>query len=407
MGQSSAERLALPQCGAAHRQPLLDVDVGADLPKDPTEKSLVKRDRRLMTWWWVDNRVIDQTAAAIGPTAFLVYCYLCRHCYDEMAKVSTRTMSLDLGLSSRTIERALRQIEKDGLIGVERNRGNSQPNIYTILDTNPEPVFHDDANELPAKKNQRPGSVYVIEDGSGLHKIGQTTDIDQRMAAFRNHVGHDVTIVVVFEVADMGSAERYLHRRFCEKRDHGEWFRLDSVDIDWLKNRATTLMSKPSGVGVEAPPSLVSKPIRKQDIEDIKEQTPPSADRERAIIWLWDYYIKQLSRNPKTYTLTAKRKQKARLRLDECLAKTNGVLKPAVAMMKFAIDKLAASDYHREHGHIDWSDNLFRSEEKLEWWIDRKEGGSAVRITEGETHYIDPAERMRADLAKDNARKSP
>jgi hypothetical protein len=61
-------------------------------------------------------------------------------------------------------------------------------------------------------------------------------------------------------------------------------------------------------------------------------------------------------------------------RLRECLAKTGGDLAKAEGLMRLAIDRLAASEFHRgkndQHKRYDsWEKNLFESKEQLERWL--------------------------------------
>src|SRR5205823_591803 len=61
---------------------------------------------------------------------------------------------------------------------------------------------------------------------------------------------------------------------------------------------------------------------------------------------VFSYYLGEVGRNPKTYELTKLRKKKGAARLRECLNKTHDDLANAVALMKLAVDALAASDFH-------------------------------------------------------------
>jgi len=95
-----------------------------------------------------------------------------------------------------------------------------------------------------------------------------------------------------------------------------------------------------------------------------------------AIRGVFDYYLQTLGRNPKTCDLTPLRKQMGVARLAECLKKTDGNLESAVALMKVAIDTLAASTWHmgrdqRTNGkrYCEWDKHLFGSYEQMErWW---------------------------------------
>jgi len=137
----------------------------------------------------------------------------------------------------------------------------------------------------------------------------------------------------------------------------------------------------------------VNSPTHKKKEESLKNisSKPSGSDRsvpssgngkgkiKATILCLWNYYIAKLGKNPKLLTLTALREQKARSRLEECLRKTGGDLGKAEQLMQMAIDAVAASDFHRganeSKKHYDsWERNLFPSQEKLEWWLERAGG---------------------------------
>lgn len=96
-----------------------------------------------------------------------------------------------------------------------------------------------------------------------------------------------------------------------------------------------------------------------------------------AIGEVWNYYLTKLNKNPKLCKFTPDRQKKGLARLRECIeiAKDNS-LKNAVGLMKTAVDQLAASAFHngdndRGKVYTDWSDHLFQSRKKLEWWLEQ------------------------------------
>jgi hypothetical protein len=109
-------------------------------------------------------------------------------------------------------------------------------------------------------------------------------------------------------------------------------------------------------------------------MEDKRSAHP---DHDRAVERVWNYYLEKLGKNPKLLTFTPLRKQKGLARLRECLAKAGGDLAKAEALMKIAVDALAASDFHRgmndrKKRYDSWERNLFPSQEKLEQWIEQE-----------------------------------
>lgn len=91
---------------------------------------------------------------------------------------------------------------------------------------------------------------------------------------------------------------------------------------------------------------------------------------------LFPFYIKVCDKHPKLYTLTDDRMKKGVARFQECLSKTNGDYRKAERLMAAAIEALAASDFHMGRKpykvkYNDWSNNLFKSAEKLEQWLEK------------------------------------
>ena len=110
--------------------------------------------------------------------------------------------------------------------------------------------------------------------------------------------------------------------------------------------------------------------------ETTAETTAEIKDRELkgSVKELFKYYIEKTERNPKLYSLTDQRLNKGLARLKDCLAKTDGNLENALELMRICIESLAASEFHmgtndRNKQYIDWIDHLFKTTEKLEWWL--------------------------------------
>jgi hypothetical protein len=95
-----------------------------------------------------------------------------------------------------------------------------------------------------------------------------------------------------------------------------------------------------------------------------------------AVTRLFTYYLEQTNRKPKMYSLTAGRMDKGLSRLEDCRLKCDGDLVKAEKLMGLVIDALVASDFHQGKNeqrkeYTDWTDHLFKSTEKLEWWLTR------------------------------------
>lgn len=75
----------------------------------------------------------------------------------------------------------------------------------------------------PVPKEVQRGFVYVIQAvGTGMVKIGYTTDVAKRLASLQTGSAHE--LVLVDQWGGTEAKERELHERFAEHRIRGEWF---------------------------------------------------------------------------------------------------------------------------------------------------------------------------------------
>jgi hypothetical protein len=75
--------------------------------------------------------------------------------------------------------------------------------------------------------------IYLLQDDTGLYKIGMTSDLKAR---FR-HLKHDRPFQLVHTILSYSVwwSEHWLHSKFQSSRVNGEWFRLSSNDVAWIK----------------------------------------------------------------------------------------------------------------------------------------------------------------------------
>ncbi len=85
----------------------------------------------------------------------------------------------------------------------------------------------------PTRKPKK-GYVYLLE-GGGHYKIGRAKNPHNRSETIGTQLPYPVTLIHVVECADYEDYERSLHRRFAEKRLHGEWFDLSPEDIAYIQ----------------------------------------------------------------------------------------------------------------------------------------------------------------------------
>ena len=113
-----------------------------------------------------------------------------------------------------------------------------------------------------------------------------------------------------------------------------------------------------------------------RSLQDKEQELPPppaapaprdKESREREIIdRAFEFYIFTFGKNPKKYQLTDARRQKAGLRFRERLKANDGDEGLVEKEFGKCIENLAASDYHRTNGYIDWIEQIFRSQEEFE-----------------------------------------
>ena len=91
---------------------------------------------------------------------------------------------------------------------------------------------------------------------------------------------------------------------------------------------------------------------------------------------VFEYYIRKMGKNEKIYTLTPLRMKHGLSRYSELLGRLGQNPSKVGETLCCAIDSLAASEFHmgkndRNQKYNDWIDNLFKSKEKLEKWLEQ------------------------------------
>ena len=81
------------------------------------------------------------------------------------------------------------------------------------------------------------GYVYLL---AGIHdptlfKIGRTNNPDNRLKTFNVKLPFEVEYICTIKTDDMFKLERELHFKFASKRLNGEWFKLTSEDVEYIK----------------------------------------------------------------------------------------------------------------------------------------------------------------------------
>ena len=74
------------------------------------------------------------------------------------------------------------------------------------------------------------GAVYLLRHGR-LYKIGCSRMVEQRVWELQQTLPGKSKLVHIIRTDDPHGIEAYWHRRFAQKRVHGEWFSLSAEDI--------------------------------------------------------------------------------------------------------------------------------------------------------------------------------
>lgn len=76
------------------------------------------------------------------------------------------------------------------------------------------------------------GYVYLIcNPSTDTYKIGRSCDVERRLKQLQTACSAELFIVDRYETEYPVQLESMMHRKFLNKRELNEWFRLDSNDI--------------------------------------------------------------------------------------------------------------------------------------------------------------------------------
>ena len=84
----------------------------------------------------------------------------------------------------------------------------------------------------------KPGYVYLLKSDHGLYKIGRAESAEHRVGTLGVQLPFEITPEHFIKCEDMVSAEKMLHDMFAERRQRGEWFRLNKGDVAYIKAMA-------------------------------------------------------------------------------------------------------------------------------------------------------------------------
>lgn len=110
------------------------------------DKGFTVRDCR-DSFFVIDDEYLNGYARVCGPTVSMVYIALCRHVgKEQVCYPSSEHLARVLGVTKVTVLKAIGELERRGLIQVDRKKG--EPSIYTLTN----------------KRNWRKGVPVVTEE---------------------------------------------------------------------------------------------------------------------------------------------------------------------------------------------------------------------------------------------------
>ena len=79
------------------------------------------------------------------------------------------------------------------------------------------------------------GYIYLFKSDE-FYKIGRSHQPEIRFKAVAASVPFETKFIHKIYTDDTKSAERFFHAKFAQKRVKGEWFRLETKDIEYIKS---------------------------------------------------------------------------------------------------------------------------------------------------------------------------
>lgn len=101
------------------------------------------------------------------------------------------------------------------------------------------PIVPDDKRSTTQEENAAEvvvGFVYLMKHGKHF-KIGKTNATGRREYELAIQLPEKLRTVHVIKTDDPDGIEEYWHKRFAAKRGNGEWFELDTADVQVFKRR--------------------------------------------------------------------------------------------------------------------------------------------------------------------------
>jgi hypothetical protein len=185
-----------------------------------------------------------------------------------------------------------------------------------------------------------------------------------------------------------------------------ESFRKNQVDFGkFLQERSGVGVGEGEGVGVGKNTfvDLDETEIRPEPVPPTPSHPDEKSQLREAVERVFGFYCHKLDRNPKRYSLTDARREKAIARMRERVKVHDGDLQLAEADLARAVENLAASDFHQSGGYIDWIDQIFKSEDEFQKRLNwaKPTGGNTNGKPGREQHVVGIAQEYAEKLIRE------
>jgi Meiotically up-regulated gene 113 len=163
---------------------------------------------------------------------------------DEMADYYMRPDTIDdfiQNVPENVLEQYLKSYEvaltSDDFIPVKQSVHKFAALLESIKERRANKIRNKRVKAEKAAKQSK-GFVYLIQSQSGAYKIGRTKNPNDRLKTFNVKLPFEVEFICLIETANMHALEAELHEQFSDKRVNGEWFNLNSDDVEYIKGLA-------------------------------------------------------------------------------------------------------------------------------------------------------------------------
>lgn len=299
-----------------------------------------------------------------------------KDCYPSVATLATKT-----GLSERSVQRGIADLEKLKLI--KRVDMKRPPWVgFELLFLGEELPLAPKVNTFDCPKELRLEVIEIfgyecqychISGTAELGPDGQKWHVARIIPGSRggSYAPENITL-------SCGTCNRKKRAKLVEPRPDSLTDRGANLAPTHGGAICDSVGCQPGPIGV---PTLAPKPSltvqEPNTLADSQSGMFPGMNGVDAIARVFQHFVEVTDRHPRMYTLTTPKERMGRARFRDCLEMTGGDPAKAEQMMMLVVDTLAESDFHNARGkhkgqpkYNEWK-HIFVSTDKLQEWIER------------------------------------